>query len=208
MSGTLPSSPAPRDFQLRSETATLLTLGQSMARQARSKNAQRWGLTFEYPPMTREDWAPIFAFLVKQRGRYEKFEVVLPAPLYTPQGVATGSPVVDNESGSPTELQTGRRSVNTKGWTPLTVGILKKGDLIKYAGHSKVYMVVEDIDSDSNGRAIIVQEPALLAGPAHESAITVTSVPFTVALSNDTLQSGLAINPEFGLDIEMMEAYP
>lgn len=208
MSGTLPSSPAPRDFRIRSANGTSVSVGQSMAIQARSRNAQRWGLKLIYAPMTREDWAPLFAFFAKQRGRYESFQMVLPAPLYTPQGSIPGSPVVDNEVGSPTALQTGLRVVNTKGWTNSQTGVLKAGDFVKFTGHGKVYMVTADADSDGSGKAAIAIEPALLAGPAHESAITVSSVPFTVKLASDTLESDLAVNPEFGLEVEMMEAYP
>lgn len=207
MSGTLPSSPAPREVELRSVNGTLISEGASMKRQARSKNAQRWGIKFVYAPMERDDWAPILAFLVAQRGRYEAFQVVLPSPLYLPRGSIPGSPVVDNEVGSPTELQAGRRTVNTKGWTSGQTGVLKAADFVKFTGHTKVYMVTADANSDGSGKAALAIEPALIEGPAHGSALTVSSVPFTVSLASDTLQTVLAVNPEFGVEIDMVEAY-
>lgn len=207
MSGTYPSDPQPREVEIRSVTTTLVSMGQSMKRQARTRNAQRWSLKFTYPPLSRDEWAPIFAFLMKQRGRYETFQVVLPPPLYTPQGIATGSPVVNNQAGSPEQLQTGLRSVVTKGWTVGQTGIVKAADFLLYAGHTKIYMATADANSDGSGNATITQEPALIEGPAHNAVITINSPAFTVALANDSLESALSINPQFGFSVEMLEAY-
>ena len=43
-----------------------------------------------------------------------------------------------------------------------TTAVLKAGDLIKFNGHSKVYMVQSDIDSDGSGAATVSIEPSLL----------------------------------------------
>lgn len=208
MSGTYPTSPAPREVELGQVTTTLVSYGQSLRRQARSRGGQRWSLKFIYPPMTRAQFAPLLAFLVKQRGRYETFEVVLPPPLNLPQGAIPGSPTVDNESaGSPTSLQTGLRNIATAGWTANRSGILLAADFVKFTGHTKVYMVTEDAQSNSAGQSVLAIEPALQDGPAQGSAITVSNVPFTMELASDTLKTVLQVNPQFGLEVEMKEAY-
>ena len=208
MSGTFPASPAPNSLQIRSVTSTLVSHAQSMARQARSRGAQRWAFRLGYAPMTRAQWAPLFAFLVKQRGQYETFQFVLPVPLKTPLGAATGTPVVNNQSGSPEELQTGSRNVATSGWTAGITGIVKAADFLLFAGHSKVYMATADANSDGSGLATIAIEPALLAGPAHGAAITISSPAFTVALTQESLDTALQLGPHHRLELDLVEVYP
>ena len=207
MSGTFPATPAPRQIGIRSDTVTLVSQAQSMKRQARSRATQRWAFRLAYAPLTRAQWAPIFAFLMKQRGQYETFQFVLPRPLHTPQGVATGSPVVNNQSGSPEELQTGSRNVATSGWTAGITGIVKAGDFLTFAGHAKAYMATADANSDGGGLATIGIEPALFEGPAHGAAITISSVQFTVALSRDSLEAAMDIGPHLGLELELVEVF-
>lgn len=207
MSGTFPASPAPREVELFQAAPALVSQAHSMKTQRRSRGGQRWGLRLTYAPLTRAQWAPIFAFGVKQRGRYETFQYVLPTPLKTPLGVATGTPTVNNQSGSPEELQTGSRNVATAGWTAGVTGIVKAGDFLLYAGHSKVYMAVADANSDGSGLATIQQEPALYEGPAHGAAITIASPAFTVAFTEDSLRAVQRLRPVYDMTIELIEVY-
>ncbi|MDY7002151.1 MAG: hypothetical protein SVS15_10280, partial [Thermodesulfobacteriota bacterium] len=136
MSGTFPTSPALAGLKITSNTPTFVSTAHSLKRQVRSRGGHRWLIEGEYPPMTRDEFAPVYAFAVAQRGQYETFTFVLPG-LKTPQGSIPGTPVVDGAD------QTGR-SIDTKGWTASQSGILKAGDYIKFNGHAKVYMVTQD----------------------------------------------------------------
>ena len=125
--------------------------------------------------MTRAEFAPIYAFIIAQRGRYESFTLVPPV-VGNPQGSAGGTPLVNGGS------QTGR-SLVTDGWTVSTT-IFKAGDYLKLAGNDKVYMITADVSSDGSGNATISIEPALVSSPADNAVVTYTSVPFTVALAS------------------------
>jgi len=199
MSGALPTSPAPERVRIKSYTPTFVSTAHSLKRDARSRGAQRWHLIAEYPEhMTCAELAPIFAFLVKQRGQYETFTFTPPV-FEDARGIATGTPLVDGAS------QTGR-SIATKGWTASQTGILAAGDFVKFAGDDKVYMQVDDVNSDGSGDATLTIEPALITSPADEAAITVDDVSFTVSLLTDIAELDF-IGPLGGpIVVEMVEA--
>ena len=174
MSGTLPTSPAFNSLIVQSVQPTFVSRAISGRRQARQTHGQYYKLTATYPPMTRAQFAPIKAFIAKQRGQYESFQVIPPV-VSTPQGSPAGSPLVNGAS------QPGR-SIVTDGWNA-SITVFKANDYLKFANHDKVYCVTADASSDGSGASTISIEPALITSPANDSAITYTAVPFTVALT-------------------------
>ncbi len=178
MSGTFPSTPLPSTVTLDSITATLQDTTQSGRRNVKQLGAQKWRINCNFPStMSREQFMPIMAFLMKQEGRYETFSFVTP-DLATPRGAATGTPLVNGAS------QTGV-SIITDGWTPSTLSMMA-GDILKFAGHNKVYMVTDDATSDVSGNLTLNIQPPLMESPANNEALAVTSVPFTVQLADDS----------------------
>jgi len=199
MSGSFPTSPSLENVTIKSVTATMVSVAHNMARQVRSRGAvHRWLIEGRLPDnMSRDELAPIMAFLVAQRGRYETFTFTPPV-LCDARGTATGTPLVDGAD------QTGR-SIDTKGWTPSITGILAAGDFVKFNGHNKIYMVTADADSDGAGDATISIEPALFESPSDEAAVTVNSVSFAVALVADEAAFSLA-GPLYALQtVSMLE---
>ena len=146
--------------------------------------------------MTRAQFAPIDAFVMKQRGQYESFQVVPPV-LNAGLGSPAGTPLVNGAD------QTGR-SVVTDGWNNGIV-IFKAGDFLKFANHDKVYKVVSDSSSDGAGAATIAIEPPLVTSPATDSAITYTSVPFTVALTSGIQEFATGTTGLFSFELDMEE---
>jgi len=196
MSGTFPGTPALEGIKMRGVTPTMVSFSHNLRRQARSLGSQLWYIEGNLPPMYRSEAAPIYAFLMAQRGQYETFNIVLPG-MGSSRGVATGTPLVMGAS------QTGR-SILTDGWTATQTNIVRAGDLIKFAGHNKVYMITADANSNNFGEATITIEPALMVSPADNAAVTVNNVPFTVANVDDGLDISLdAIM--YGLKLSFVE---
>lgn len=149
--------------------------------------------------MLRERFAPLWAFLLAQRGQYETFQIVLPAPYGTPRGTWAGSPAVDGGS------QTGR-SINLDGFS--AGATIKAGDLFKFANHSKVYIATADAVANGSGQvAGLAIEPALMTSPADGEALTSSSVPFTMALSSDIGESSVMPGGIFSFQLELLEVY-
>ena len=196
MSGTFPTSPAFQSLAVSSNQSTFVSRSISGRRQSRQIGGQYWRLRASFPPMTRAQFAPIYAFVIAQRGRYESFSVI-PAVISTGQGSPAGTPLVDGAS------QTGR-SLVTDGWSNSIV-LFKAGDYLKIAGNDKVYMVTADVSSDGSGDATIAIEPALVASPADDAAITHSSVPFTVALRAGVQEFATGTTGLFQFEIDMEE---
>lgn len=193
-----PSSPAPASLKIRSIQPTLISVAHSLQRQVRSRGGHRWLLSAAWSALKRSEWAVLFGFSQAQRGQYTTFTFTLPGNLSTPQGVATGTPLVMGAS------QTGR-SVVTDGWTATTPAILKAGDFIKFNGHAKVYMLTADVNSDSGGNANLAIEPALFATVADNEPLITGNVPFTVAFSGDTRESNVVPGSFFDFSADMVE---
>jgi hypothetical protein len=197
MSGTFPTSPVPADIKVSSFTPTLVSETQSMKRQVRRRGGQRWAFEVNYPPMTRAEFAPVYAFCIAQRGQYETFTFVPPV-VSDPQGTATGTPLVNGAQSA------GDNTIVTDGWSN-SITALKAGDFLKFSGHNKVYMVTADATSDGSGNATLTIEPPLMADVSDNEALTVGDVPFTVSLVNDTQEFSAGPPNIYEFNLQLIE---
>mgnify|MGYP001182824138 FL=1 len=175
MSGTLPDTRF-EAINLQSNQKTLFSETDSGKSFRRQIQGQRFSFTISYPPMKRSDFAPIMAFIMKQRNRKEDFTITMPSYLNA-QGNETGTLLVN---GSHSASDT---TIAIDGFAGDGAGRLKAGDLLKFA-HDKVYMVVEDVTSSSNSATVTI-EPPLRTALADNSGVTYDSVPFKVHLTSD-----------------------
>jgi len=196
MSGTFPTSPAFNSLSISCVQPSFISRSISGRRQARQTHGQYFKMTAGFPPMTRAQFAPIHAFVLKQRGQYESFQVIPPV-VNAGLGSPAGTPLVNGAD------QTGRTIV-TDGWNNSIV-IFKAGDYLKFANHDKVYTVTADVTSSGAGAATIAIEPALITSPATDSAITYTSVPFTVALTTRVQEFSTGTTGLFEFEIDLEE---
>jgi hypothetical protein len=185
-----PTSPTASSIKITSISPTLTSVTHSLKRQARQRGGQRWALELDYPPMTRAEFAPLFAFSVAQKGQYQTF--TYQPPIYSDtSGTATGTLLVNNASG----YSVGDSTVATDGLT----GTLKAGDFIKFAGHDKVYMLTAD------GSTTLTIEPPLNDTVADDEAITYNDVPFAVAFVNDSQSFGRGAADLHDFSISLVE---
>ena len=197
MSGAFPTTPIANAIKIKNNQTTIVSTSISGRRQARQLQNQRWEMTVSFPPMTRTNFAPIFAFINSQRGRKVTFT-------YTP-------PIIDDALGT----ETGSVLVNgVHAVADTTIamdafagdgaGRFKAGDYIKFASHDKVYMVVSDVTSSSNAATVTI-EPPLTTALADNEAVTYDSVPFTVALKNDAQEFQIGQDALFRYELDFIE---
>lgn len=197
--GALPTVQLPASATLTSVQPTRTSVSHSLRRQARTSGVQRWAISLGWTPMRRSVFMQFYAFLLGQRGQADTFTCTL-AGHTAPQGTWSGTPVVSGAS------QTGR-SVVLGGFTASQTGVAKAGDLFKFAGHTKVYMVTADASSNGSGVATLSMEPALLVSPSSGEALVSSNVPFTVALTSDNLDMALSPGMLSPLAISVVEVY-
>lgn len=133
----------------------------SLRQQVYDFGGDRWEAIVSLPLMERADAEQWVSFLLKLRGQVGTFYLGDPMGRL-PQGVATGTPLVDGSG------QTGT-SLNTKGWTPSTAGILKAGDYVQI--NTSLYKVLIDAESDASGNATLELFPTLREAYSNNTAL-------------------------------------
>jgi hypothetical protein len=189
MSGNYPTSPEFSAINFKSIHKNVSSESRSGRLQVRSIGYQRWSFTAKYRGLTRAQTQPLYAFIERQRGMLETFTIVLPLISYA-NGNVSG---IARVSGS---FAAGEDSPTVTGFS----GTIKAGDFIKFASHSKIYMVT----SDRTGTGAIAIEPPLIA-PITSSAILYDAVPFNVRMSNDMQKFSAKGGDEYSVEIDMLE---
>ncbi len=198
MSGTFPSSPAPRDVAISSNQNTIVTTTASGRRQSRQIDGQRFRLRLRFPIMTRTEFAPINAFVMKQRSQMESFQYV-PPTIDDALGVASG---VISVNGA---ILAGVTSVAIDGMANSTSGVFKAGDYFRFTGQTKVYMVMADVSSNGSGQGTLTFEPPLRANVADNAVLIYSSVDFTVGLTGDIQEFNISTENYFQYEIDLIE---
>jgi hypothetical protein len=128
-----------------------------------------WRASVALPVMVGAQAAPWRAFFASLNGREGTFLMGDPFNT-TPRGVASGTPLVDGaaQAGS---------SLATKGWDNSVTGILLKGDYFQLGSGAtaRLYVVLNDADSDGAGLATLDIWPPLRASPADSEALVINS---------------------------------
>ena len=189
MSGTYPTTPEFRTLGFTSEQKTITSTTDSGKMFSVQIDGQRWKFSAQYPPMSRSTFAPVYAFIIKQRSQKETFQIVPPV-ISSAQGNVSGTILVKNS--------------HSAGDTTITV-TLKAGDLVKFA-HEKVYMVVADVTADGSNEATLTIEPPLREALADNSSVTYDNIPFTVRLQNDVQTFNTDDIDKFSFEVDFCEA--
>ena len=185
MSGAFPiSSSKFETLGIKSIQPTLISKSISGKKLSRTIDAQRWAFTISIITSTRATaYGELMAFIVKQRSGKENFTVV-PPEIEDARGSETGSVLVNGNQSA------GDTTIAMDAFAGDGAGRFKMGDMISFASHTKVYMVVADVTSSSNAATVTI-EPPLVADIVNNSAVTYDDVAFTVHLTNDVQEFGI-----------------
>jgi hypothetical protein len=194
MAGTYPTTPEFASVGFASEQKTITSTTDSGKMFSVQVDGQRFKFSASYPPMNRSEFAPVYAFIMKQRSQKETFQIALP-DLKNAKGDVSG--VVETNGTA----SAGDTSVTVDGMT----GTLKAGDFVKFNGHSKVYMVVSDATA-SAGSATLTIEPPLRENLSDNEVITYDGVEFTVRLTNDVQEFNTGDLDLYRFEVDFIEA--
>lgn len=199
MSGAFPTTKKPRvlNFSSNRPNSTAYTL--SGKRSVKQFAAQYFSFSVQLPAMSQSDFMPYYSFLIKQKGSFDTFTFQYPLEN---QGSDKGqTDIAVNGTAA-----VGASQVPLDGFTNSTNGVLKAGDLIKFANHNKVYMVTADENSDGSGEIAAVDiEPPLQAALVNNEAVTVNQPSFTVALVQDDVLYSTDASGFFTLSFDVRE---
>lgn len=198
---SFPSSIGLANINIRARTVVGVSASPFTGQQQVYKHqGQWWEAEVTLPPMKRADAEQAVAFLLKMNGQYGTFLLGDKANPAT-RGVGTGTPLVNGAS------QTGDELI-TDGWTTSTTGILKAGDWIQLGSGSstRLYKVLDDVDSDGSGNATINIFPSLRSSPADDAAITVSNTQGLWRLASNETEYSIDNMSIYGMTFACVEA--
>ena len=199
MSGALPTTPVFNAMNFKDESNTLISISDSGRRFARKIDNQRWKFTVGYQNLTRAEFAPILALITKQRGAKETFTIT-PPKIKDALGSETTTISVNGVHA------VGDSTIAIDGFNADSAGSLKAGDFLKFASHTKIYMVVADVTPSSNAATVTI-EPPLIEALANDSTVTYDDVSFTVYLEGTVQTYDLGINDLYNYEFDVCEAF-
>tara|TARA_A100001201_G_C4091005_1_gene202050 strand:+ start:1630 stop:2220 length:591 start_codon:yes stop_codon:yes gene_type:complete len=177
--------------ELISFQPTVRTQSLSGRSQVRTFGGQLFSMKIQMPPMTASDLRKVYGFLVSKKGGFSSFTI---APHNLKQVGGTQGTSVGCGAGA-----IGATSITLDSGT----GLYKMGDMIKFSGHDKAYM----ISQDQGGTTTINFEPGLIAAVGSSETIESGSAfEMTVRLDGDTFtyQQG---NDGYGtIEFDVIEA--
>jgi hypothetical protein len=196
MSGQFPTDPNFRSLVFTDNRPILLNQTLSGKKSARQIGAQYFSFTVQMPPVDQLKAQEIFAFLSKQKGGFENFTIA--APLDNKGNSHSETDILVNGATS-----AGASAVPMDGFSH-TNHALRAGDLIKFAGHTKVYMVQDEVTA-AGGSATVNIQPNLVANVADNEAVTTNKPLFNVYLANDEIRYTTDISGFYNISFDVRE---
>lgn len=196
MSGQFPTDPNFRSLVFTDNRPILLNQTLSGKKSARQIGAQYFSFTVQMPPLEQLKAQEIFAFLSKQKGGFENFTIA--APLDNKGTSKNETDILVNGATS-----AGASAVPMDGFSH-TNHALRSGDLIKFASHTKVYMVQDEVTASGGGATVNIQ-PNLVAAVANNEAVTVNKPLFNVYLANDEIRYTTDISGFYNISFDVRE---
>ena len=194
MSGTFPSTAGFQTLDFTSNTNTRTSVSVSGKTQRLQTGSQYWSFSLKSPKKERADVMVDYAFLVTQNGQADTFTIVPPV-VTDARGTASGTITINATYAAGQSLVKGNGGAGT----------LKKGDLIKFSNHTKVYMITEDINMDASSEDFFHIYPPLVTGLTNSTTVTYDDVPFKVYLTGDNIQYKSSTDGKFQYQIKVNE---
>lgn len=176
---TFPLTNKVTNLEFYSQQPTLISTSLSGKEQRAQLASQKWGVRMTLSNLSDSDRRVLQSFVQEQRGSLTAFTLQLPSDLADSSGGYTGTITVDG--------------AHTAGDTTIAISssaangtyAVKKGDLIRFVGSVKTYMVISNTLVDGNGDATITISPALQTNIADTTVVGHQNVSLNVRLENN-----------------------
>ena len=193
-----PQHIAPSSFTIFSTAQTTATTTQSLRRIVSTRGGHRFGLKFNYAPMTKEEFLPIWAFLIKQAGQFGSFSIAMP------NQECRGSLSTQTNLTLQTDDETTGNTVTVKNFNASQTNVVRVGDYFSFNGSAKLYIATADVDSDSNGIGVIPCYPNIEGTIAEDTNLIFEPV-MNVGLVADDLNVNIPSDMTYNFSIEFVE---
>lgn len=192
------TNPNFRSLNFKDNRPTLLNQTLSGKRQVRQIGSQYFSFTVQMPPLQQDKAQEIFAFLQKQKGSSGDFTIGAPLDNLGAGKAETDIQVVGSHVA-------GDASIDLDGFAASQANALKAGDLVRFSGHSKVYMVQNNIDSEADGSLQLMISPNLVTSLADNEAVVVNKPKFKVYLENNEIMYSTDASGFYSISFDVRE---
>jgi hypothetical protein len=162
-----------------SQTPTLISTSLSGKEQRAQLSSQKWAVRMTLNSLSDADRRTLQSFVQEQNGSLTAFELELPSDLADSSGGYTGAITTDGAHSA------GATTVSISTSASSGTYAVKKGDLIRFAGAVKTYMVTSNTFVDVSGDATISISPSLQTDVSTTTSVTHTNVSLNVRIDNE-----------------------
>ena len=208
------AGPGFASIKVASAQPTAVSVTNSGRVSARSIAGHRWKIAITYNPLTRDEFEPIFNFLLERKGALKPFEVVLPQ-YNSPRTTTSGTISVDGA------ITAGATNFKVDGFGSVSGG-LRPGDMFNFtdsnnSNHKKAYRIVRVLDNTNylsggtqpaSDERIYYTVPSVEKGVANNATLTYTNPTFRVMQESEVREYSLGTNNLYTFSLELIEAQP
>ena len=210
------AGPGFASIKVASRQPTAVSVTNSGRVSARSIAGHRWKIAITYNPLTRDEFEPIFNFLLERKGALKPFEVVLPQ-YNSPRTTTSGTISVDEASG----ITAGATNFKVDGFGSVSGG-LRPGDIFNFtdsnnSNHKKAYRIVRVLDNTNylsggtqpaSDERIYYTVPSVEKAVANNATLTYTNPTFRVMQEGEVREYSLGTNNLYTFSLNLIEAQP
>jgi hypothetical protein len=186
----------------------------------RSAAGHKWTIGITYNPMTRDQFEPVYNFLLAQKGRLKPFFVQLPNQ-YTSRNAAFSSFTVNNTPTAGTAVNQGGEFMLQAGHSATQTTSPQPGDMFTITDtndslHTKAYRVTRVMNTadyhsglhsqPSNAQRIIYFTPNLQRAVSSGAGIDYYQPLIRVMLTSDVQSYSLGTNNLYTFSLKLEEA--
>ncbi len=222
------SGPGFSSVKLASEHKILNTRTNSGRLISRELSGHKWNIDISYNPMTRDEFDPVYSFLLQKRGAMRPFFVSLPqykAPknsAFATYVASSANTLITNASAPAGAVDFTINHTGGTTYNSSTHGTAKPGDLFTIddtsdTNHTKVYQVVRvesSIAQQSGTNSLSTNElrvhfiPALQRPVSTGSEVIFNDPQFRVIMKNDIQEYSLNTDNLYSFSLKLEEAQP
>lgn len=208
MSTTFPTSPSFAAVDFRIISPGLSTESFSGKFRRVSIGTQYYSFGVQFPNVTAREFGPVAAFIAAQRGSFNDFDIILPEISFSKgqNFEFIGAPQVFLGGGS---LPAGTTAipVNALDSGQARTEVMRAGDFIRFANHTKVYMLTANVDSNNAGEATMSITPGLIEPVPVGTLLTTTAVPFRAVLEDFEQEYSVSFGGITTMELRMREVF-
>jgi hypothetical protein len=212
-SGSGLAGPGFASVKFSSEQPTSITRTNSGRVITRAIVGHSWKINITYNPMTRDQFEPVYSFLLEKRGRLKPFFVVLPQ--YSSPRTSTSGTISFQSAES-----AGANNFITSGHDSVTGG-LRPGDMFtvtdsQNSNHKKAYQIVRvndstnklssDSDLNTSDERRYYVTPPLEKSVTSGSTLVYTNPLISVIQTSDVQEYDLGTNNLYQFSLQLEEA--